>query len=705
MKSNHGTPLYALLIFVFAFFLSTPLLAGSISQSAVNPISGCPYSFTTTLSGTQYYWNFGPTAVTPMDSGSTLQSVTTYFLTAGTVMVRLSVNTFCCGPVEDSLLINIQSGTSNIALSISSDTFCFGVPADFTASPVGYQEYNFFVNDSLIQSTSGNFFQAPILYQGDSIFAQAFDAVCYTNKSPTIYPHIYPTPASPTLISSINDTICSGDTVVFTASGGYEFYQFYNGGSLQQDSTLNSWSTSQLGQNNNIRVRGSRFGCLSNSSNLISLFVQALPFIMVPFNSVSVCQGESVTIAVMPRVDAYDFYLNSVLVQAGPDSLFIADSLSGNNLLTIRGEENGCFSYPDTIKVAGNNPGISILSDNLSDTICKGQVVTYTAVPNSYSGYVFYNDGVVVQNSAAATYAGAFATQSNVYVQALGCSTSSSDTIILNYKPVPQQELCIVTCDTITNQNIVVWEKSDKYATDSFYLYRASNPYTVYTLIAALNRDSLSEYEDISSSDTACYRYKILLRDTCGNYSQYSEYHQTIHLTYTGNGIFQWTSYEIENSPSPVSAYEFYRDPIANGNWELLASIPTSQTSATDADYALYPSARYKVVVRLSTSCNSSRSINELISNILVPATLAIGTLTVEEIKLLKNPVQSEVVVVNIPSPVSLQLFDGTGRMLQSRLHIIGNTATLKTDDYSAGLYYLKILKGKGSKTLRFAIY
>jgi hypothetical protein len=189
-----------------------------------------------------------------------------------------------------------------------------------------------------------------------------------------------------------------------------------------------------------------------------------------------------------------------------------------------------------------------------------------------------------------------------------------------------QQDLCIVTIDSASNKPVVVWNKSDKYATAEYSIYRAATPGTAYTEIAAISRDSLSEWMDTAAHpELMSYRYRIAVRDTCAMKDAQSAYHQTIYLTYAGNGQFTWTPYVIENGQNPTSAYDLYRDSIGNGNWQLIASAPNTQTTATAPNYNAYPNAQYKVVATLATLCTPSRDVSVVASNTITHITLMTG--------------------------------------------------------------------------------
>jgi hypothetical protein len=101
----------------------------------------------------------------------------------------------------------------------------------------------------------------------------------------------------------------------------------------------------------------------------------------------------------------------------------------------------------------------------------------------------------------------------------MGCIDSITVTIYEFTVPAP--DICMVTCDGSSTNNIIYWDKTMYAIADSFIVYREVSP-SVYSRIAAISRDSLSEYVDTSRSvgpangdpNIASYRYKLQLVDT-----------------------------------------------------------------------------------------------------------------------------------------------------------------------------------------------
>ena len=100
-------------------------------------------------------------------------------------------------------------------------------------------------------------------------------------------------------------------------------------------------------------------------------------------------------------------------------------------------------------------------------------------------------------------------------------------------------------------------------AADSFIVYRETTLNT-YKRIAAVSRTLFSMYLDTNRSigpangnpNLTYYKYKLQIKDSCGNVSPMSLWHETIFIQDQLNGNFNWNQYAIESTTStPVSNY------------------------------------------------------------------------------------------------------------------------------------------------------
>jgi hypothetical protein len=282
--------------------------------------------------------------------------------------------------------------------------------------------------------------------------------------------------------------------------------------------------------------------------------------------------------------------------------IYLAGATSSyDSIATIGSHQSMFMGAQDAFLVKfGDCGGFSAIATTSINEICEGTTATVTV---SASGGIPPYTGVGSFNVAGGNYT-YNVTDNN------GCVDTAN--IIIVEKVPPLQDVCMVTTDSITaSYNIIVWEKpSNMDNIDSFFIYREIT-LNNYQLVGAVHKDSLSVFEDFGANpNSTSYKYKIAVYDTCSNIGVKGDYHNSIHLQYLGLGNFQWTAYQIENSPNPVASYNFYRDDNATGNFQLLQIIPGGNTTYTDINYSSFPNALYRVDVIWNGNyqCNPSRS-------------------------------------------------------------------------------------------------
>jgi len=173
---------------------------------------------------------------------------------------------------------------------------------------------------------------------------------------------------------------------------------------------------------------------------------------------------------------------------------------------------------------------------------------------------------------------------------------------------LPQvQQICMVTVDSITNTNLIIWEKVASSGIAYYKIYRESSMPGQYLLADTVNYASMSEFTDpIADPFVRSWRYKISAVDICGNESPLSNMHKTIHLTVNkgiGNSYnLIWDDYE----GFPYYTFNIRRHTNALG-WVTLDSLPNTLHSYTNnppSNDGLF----YCIEVVSPSSCNSEKA-------------------------------------------------------------------------------------------------
>lgn len=284
---------------------------------------------------------------------------------------------------------------------------------------------------------------------------------------------------------------------------------------------------------------------------------------------------------------------------------------------------------------------------------------------------------------------------SNYSVQitsAMGCQAIGYQ--MLNLVPKDTVQICLVTVDS-NNKNMVIWEKPISAKIDVVKIYRETGITNQYMLVGSVPSDSLSLFVDLTSFPEAqSNKYKISVVDSCGLESALSDYHKTMHLAINQGMGSTWNLiWEAYEGFVPAS-YNIYRGTHPD-TMQYIGNTTAGSTQYTD----LNPPAGYlyyKVAVVKPTPCNTSKSYSQSISNTASNDPNGIGS-SMEmrmNVSLYPNPAQNEVFVLieNFSSSLSCNIYDVTGRLIQSDL-LASKLTKISIKDLRPGLYLCKIFE------------
>lgn len=304
-------------------------------------------------------------------------------------------------------------------------------------------------------------------------------------------------------------------------------------------------------------------------------------------------------------------------------------------------------------------------------------------------------------------------------------NSGSADVFITNDinrigMPVPQ--LCEVTVDELSQNNMIYWDKTSYTNVSYFVIYRETSANT-YNPIANIHADSLSLFVDTvrtkyfpntGNPNAGTYRYKIQIQDTTGNYSLLSPFHNTLYIVDNGSGQFTWNpSYTIEGSANPVNNYILKRDNNGSGTWTTVASVTGNQNTIADPAYSNYPQGKWRVETDWALICDPTRAgVNTTRSNIKSSAVaISVNELANKVINVYPNPATDE---ITIESPVgsnsSLKIFDALGQLVfeealnndQASKGML--TKQLNVNSFRKGIYIINVQTESGSIIKRLTI-
>jgi len=288
-----------------------------------------------------------------------------------------------------------------------------------------------------------------------------------------------------------------------------------------------------------------------------------------------------------------------------------------------------------------------------------------------------------------------------------GCqATSSASIAALPPNPLP---ICMVTVDSMSQYNQVIWTKPVPSPIDSFIVYREISTDNYQKLGAVPYQGALSIFTDTvrmkyfpntGNPNAGTYRYKLQVVDTCGQFSELSPYHNTIFIS-NSNGTFSWIRlYSIEGGSNPVNSYVLMRDDSATGNWHAINSVSGTQYTVNDPAYAVYKDiAKWRVETMWDIICIPTFDITEpavstSLSNSTSRYPVGISETNFSDIFTLSpNPSNGRFTLsVNIDArqPLTVKIYNGHGALLVDQT-VTGNQHTFDLSKSPDGIYLLQV--------------
>jgi hypothetical protein len=358
---------------------------------------------------------------------------------------------------------------------------------------------------------------------------------------------------------------------------------------------------------------------------------------------------------------------------------------------------------PVTITASAQHGFIALLSqDRLncmeitsssSDYVCSGRNDGYIDItvnegtpPYSYE----WSNGAVSEDIEDLTSG-----EYNVAVTDNRLCIARTTVVIDSVMTYQGSELCMVTVNN-NNKIVLVWEKDyDKYI-QSYRLYREKTKDN-YIQIAEVPFENLSIYADQTSTpDELSHFYKIKAVDVCGDSSEFSPYHKSIHL-WTAVGVsgevtLTWDEYE----GFYYGEYKIYRGASLDALQEI-RTISSSSKSWTDP---APPSGQvfYRVVVTKPESCfptsNKAEEYGSAVSNYDEETIGVIEPASDQTITIFPNPFNDKTrIIFSNPDNSSWELVitDLAGKVVRSESHITTSEFELERGNLPAGIYLIEL--------------
>jgi len=501
--------------------------------------------------------------------------------------------------------------------------------------------------------------------------------------------------ATPTISISGNLNICSGNGTTLTGGTAASYTWDAGAGSAN----TNTVSVTP-GSTTTYTLTGANGTCTTSAITTVN--VTNTPTVNIS-GTMAICSGQSTTLSGQaPSAGSYTWS-------------------SGGSSQTTTVSPTSTTNY--TLTEAN---GVCVVSGVVTVTVTPTPTVNISGVQN-----ICFGNGTVLHGSGATTYtwstnAGSAITNTvsvnpipnnNTYTLTGGnplqggsgeCDNSTTATV--NVVQVQTPNICMVSSDSTSTNNIIFWDKTVYTNMDSFIVYREVSTNT-YNRIGAVSKNSLSMFVDVNRAvgpangdpNVGFYRYKLQLRDTCGNYSAMSPYHTSVYFIDNHTGTFTWNTYSVEGQATPVANFILRRDNANNGVYVVVGNVSGNTTTLNDANYSTYqtianwrvdatgfnctPTARYgnnsaqSAIVKSKSNISNNRStlVKNTESNFSVYPNPTNGNLT---ISFTNSPFGK--VSVKVMSAIGQEVYSETFTQTNENHHV-------DLSKYESGIYLVQI--------------
>jgi len=362
---------------------------------------------------------------------------------------------------------------------------------------------------------------------------------------------------------------------------------------------------------------------------------------------------------------------------------------AGDYILTVT-DANGCIATDTAyIEIDPGTLDVSVLSVN---TTCSNVIGSSEAFPIGGTMPYDYSwesggTGLTETNLAVGDYI-------LTVTDANGCIATDTANIGIDVFPI---DVCVVTVDSTSTKNVIVWEKPIANGISHFNVYR--DVVGTYTYVDSIPYDSLSQYEDVTGGvnpQVTQYRYKISVVDSCGNESDLSDFHQTIHLNapnLVGNTAdLVWQAYGGFTSNF---YYRILRDSTGTNDWEVVDSVSLTTLVYTDISVPNTSNISYLVQIATPNTCTATKAQDHNTTrsnrhNITPPNPSVIDESTLLNARVQPNPSNGLFAIIVEASNWSYSILDMNGKLIMNE-RASTNNAEVNIQALEAGIYMIQI--------------
>lgn len=523
----------------------------------------------------------------PQGSFTTVPTFTTSGITNGQ-SVTVNGTTLGCTSTSAPIVTVVNSIPSTVLSNDDgNNVFCTNQLVTFTAA--GATNYEFFVNGvsqgsssavNTINSTS--FGTGPI-----SVMVVGNSNNCTSSATNNVT--VNPLPTANLTSSDIDNLICSGTSVTYTANGGNQ-YQFYlNSNPLGSLGTTNTYSSSSFNNGDVISVDVvSAAGCLSSTSHS-ALTVNTTPTVLISSSDADqvICLNDNVVFN-FSGASSYEYFIDGVS-QGLPSatSTFSTSTLTNGADIFVTGSSNGCFDNSPLLTFTVYGPPAITLINNGENVVCTNEAVDLSAMGGINYQYLV-NGNPVTGFTSNSNYNGTVNNGDVVTVigEANGCTMLSAQSITYTVNTYPSistsssdldNTICLNEAVTFNASNASTYEFSvngniqQSGATNSYATSGLENGAIV----------SIVGYNGDCASTPSTYTFTVNSMNLDLSVSPSSLICEGTNVVFTATGADQYEFFLNGNSQGAMSTTSTYNSSTLSDNDQVTFTGYSTTTLCT----------------------------------------------------------------------------------------------------------------------------
>ena len=332
-------------------------------------------------------------------AASSVNTFTASSLAIGTSTIKvLGFNSNGCSAYSTTMftVTVIPIPVITLTSSDADNMICDGAAVSFSAS--GASLYQFYLNGvSQGLASAVSVYTTTSLTNGQVVSVSGSQNGCSNVGTSSYTIAVNPQPSISLNSSDIDNIICQGQSVTYTASGAANYEFFINGVSQGAASSTAVFTPTSLATSDVISVNGITLGCAAAGSSVYSMTVNPLPVVMLTSSDAdtTICAGDLVNFNASGAA-LYELFINGIS-QGAPSALsaYTSTTITNGQVFTVKGYSNyGCAQMSSNVFTYSVNPlpVVTLSSSDADGKLCLNQMVVFGA--SGASQYEFFIDGI-----------------------------------------------------------------------------------------------------------------------------------------------------------------------------------------------------------------------------------------------------------------------------------------------------------------------